>query len=179
MVKGDEHALRLVKSTGAGTLGGATAPPLTDGGRPARRASRLVPVKGGQYPHGGVRQSALSLGPRWSAFTTPWRLTQYPTVTNIPQAAERNACLGSRQQPAGAAAGSAATSPQLWEEQDQHRAEQAAQVAQPGAPSGRHVCRTAGRLYHHPYGVCAWTLCANCKWVGHTQRECTRDLISE
>ena len=38
IVKGDEVALRLVKPTGAGSLGGATAQALMDGGRSARRA---------------------------------------------------------------------------------------------------------------------------------------------
>ena len=47
--RGDEDALRLVKPTGAGSLGGATAPPLLDGGRPVRRACfcprRELPLK--------------------------------------------------------------------------------------------------------------------------------------
>ena len=40
IIKGDEDALRLVKPTGAGSLGGTIAPPLLDGGRPAWRAPR-------------------------------------------------------------------------------------------------------------------------------------------
>ena len=52
----------------------------------------------------------------------------------------RNERPGSRQQPAGAAAGSTTTSLQLCERQDLHRAEQAVQVARPDGPPGRHVC---------------------------------------
>ena len=41
IIKVDEDALRLVKLTGAGSLGGATAQPLLDGGHPARGAPRF------------------------------------------------------------------------------------------------------------------------------------------
>ena len=56
IVKGDKDALRLVKPTGTGSLGGATGQQFTDGGRPARRAPRFASSgKGGQYPQGGAR----------------------------------------------------------------------------------------------------------------------------
>ena len=42
IVKGDKDALRLVKSTAMGPLGGAIGPPSTDRDRPARRVSRLA-----------------------------------------------------------------------------------------------------------------------------------------
>ena len=75
--------LRLVKPTRIDSPGGATAAPSTGGGRPARRASRFASlVKGGHCPRGP---------------TTPGRPTVYPSVTNIPQAAARNARSGSRQ----------------------------------------------------------------------------------
>ena len=38
----DEDVLRLVKPTGTGSLGGATAPPLLEWERPARRAPRFA-----------------------------------------------------------------------------------------------------------------------------------------
>ena len=52
MVKGDEDVLRLVKPTGAGSLGGATGQSLMDGGRRAPRFASSG--KGGQYPQGGA-----------------------------------------------------------------------------------------------------------------------------
>ena len=183
IIEGYKDALRLVKPTGTGLLEDTTAPPSMDGGRPARRAPRLAsPGKVGQYPQDGVRQHSPNLGPRGPAFTTPWRPTVYLPVTNIFQAAARNACPGSRQQQSGAAAGSAVTPHQLWERKNQHCAEQAVQVARPDTLPGQYVCfncRTAGRPYHHPYKACAWTVCANFKWVGHTQKEGTRDFVPE
>ena len=63
IVKGDEDALRLVKPTGAGSLGGATGQPFMDGGRPARRAPRFASSgKGGQYPQG--ESAAICPNPR-------------------------------------------------------------------------------------------------------------------
>ena len=109
IMKGDEDALRLVKPTEAGSLGGATGQPFTDGGRPARRAPRFASSgKGGQYPQGGARQSAPTLGPRGQVFATPWGQTVYPPGPNMHQAGARNARPGPRQQHASAAAGSAA-----------------------------------------------------------------------
>ena len=183
IVKGDEDALRLVKPTGTGSLGGATGQPFTDGGRQARRVQRFASSgKGGQYPQGGARQSASTLGPRGQASVTPWGQFAYTPGPNTQQAGARNARPGPRQQHASAAAGSAAPPHQLRERQEQHLAEQAAQAARPDAPLGRHICfncRTAGRPHNHPYKACAWTVCAYYKWVGHTQRECIRDFVPE
>ena len=174
IVKGDEGALRLVEPTGTGSLGGATGQPFTDGGRQARRAQRFASSgKGGQYPQERARQSAPTLGPRGQASATPWEQFSYTPGLNTQQAGARNARPGPRQQHASAAAGSAAPP---------HLAEQAAQAARPDAPPGRHICfncRTAGRPHNHPYKACAWTVCAHCKWVGHTQRECIRDFVPE
>ena len=154
-----------------------------DGGRPARGTPRIAsPVKGSQYPQGGARQSSPILGSRGPAFVTPWRPIVYPPGSNMPQTAARNTCPGLRHQQAGSAAGSTATPHQLREWQDQYRAERAAQVARPDGPPGWHVyfnrC-TAGQPHNHPYKTCAWTVCANFKWVGHTQRECIRDFVPE
>ena len=183
IIKGDEDTLRLVKPTGPGSLGGATASPQMNGGHPTRRAPRFAsPVKGSQYPQGGARQISLTLVSRGSTFATLWKPTVCPPGSNIPQAAARNACLGPRHQHTGSAAGNAVTSHQLREGQDQHHTEQAAQVARLDAPPGRHVCftyRTAGRPHNHPYKAGAWTVCENCKWVRHTQRECIRDFVPE
>ena len=56
VIKRGEDALLLVKSNEAGLLGGATAPPIIDGGRPARITLRFAsPVREGQYPQGGAR----------------------------------------------------------------------------------------------------------------------------
>ena len=183
IVKGDEDALRLVKPTGTGSLGGATGQPFTNGGRQARRAQRFASSgKGGQYPQGGARQFAPTLGPRGQASVTPWGQFAYTPGPNTQQAGARNARPGPRQQHASAAAGSAAPPHLLRERQEQHLAEQAAQAARPDAPPGRHICfncRTAGRPHNHPHKACAWTVCAHCKWVGHTQRECIRDFVPE
>ena len=155
IVKGDEYALQLVKTTGTGSLRRAAAPPSTNGRRPACRAPRIAsPLKEGQCPQGRARQLASTLGPRWSTFATPWRPTVYPPATNIPQAAARTGRPCSRQQPTGAASGSTPTSQQLWEGKDQHREEQAVQVSLPDAPPGRHGCcnyHTVCRPYHHLY----------------------------
>ena len=154
-----------------------------DGGRLARRAPRLASSgKGGQFPQEGARQSAPTLGPRGQAFAMPWGQTVYPPGPNMPQAGARNARPGPRQQHASVAAGSSAPPLQLRERQKQHLAEQAAQAVQPDAPPGRHICfncRTAGRPHNHLYKACAWTVCAHCKWVGRTQRECIRDFVPE
>ena len=75
-----------------------------------------------------------------------------------------------RQQQIGNVTGNAATSPQLRERYNHHRAEQAVPVARPDAPHGCYICFkycTTGRPYHHPYKACAWTGDANYKWVGH------------
>ena len=145
-----------MKPIGTGSHGGAIPPPSTDGRRPARRASWFVsPVMGAQCPRGP---------------TTPGRPKVYPLVTNISQAAVRNWCSGSRKKQVCNATGSAASSPQLRERHDHHHTEQAAQVARSDALHGGYMsfnCRTAGRPYHHPYKACAWTVDANCKWVGH------------
>ena len=94
IIKGDEDALRLVKPTENGSLGGTTAPPSMDGGHLARKAPRFAsPVKGSQYPQGGARQSTPTLGPRGPAFATPWRPTVYPPGSDILQVAMRNARL--------------------------------------------------------------------------------------
>ena len=185
ITKGDEDALRLIKPTGSAQFGGANAPPPRDGGRHARRAPRFEPPgKGGLYSQMGARHYAPPpLGQRGPTGTTPWwSPTATPPSTNFQQAAGRNMRPGARQQHFGAAAGSAATPHQLRERQNQHDAEQAAQMSRPDAPQSRHVCfdcRSAGRPCHHPYKACAWTICANCKWVGHTQRECIRDFVPE
>ena len=159
IVKGDEDAFRLEKTTGAGSFGGATGQPLIDEGRPARRGPRFVSSgKRGQYPQGGARQSAATLGPRRPASTTPWRQVVQPPGPNIPQPGARNARPGPRQQHASSAAGSVATLHQLRERQEQHRTEQAVKAARPDAPPGRHVCfncRTAVRPHNHPYKACA------------------------
>ena len=119
IVKEDEDTMRLVKPTGAGSLGGATGQPFTDGGRPARRAPRFASSgKRGQYPQGGARQSAPTLGPRGQAFASPWGLTIYPPGSNMHQAGARNARPCPRQQHASAAAGSAAPPHQLRERQE-------------------------------------------------------------
>ena len=145
-----------MKPTGTGSHGGTAAPPSTNGKRPARRASRFAPpVMEGQFPRGP---------------TTPGKPTVYPLVTNNPQAAAINARLGSRKQQVCNATGGAASSPQLRERINHHHTEQAVQVARPDAPHGGYMlfnCRTAGRPYHHPYKAYAWTVDANCKWVGH------------
>ena len=99
-----------------------------------------------------------TLRPRGPAFAMPWRPTVYPPGSAIPQAAARNTCPGPRQQHPGFVSGSAATSHQLRERQDKHRAGHAAPVARPDALPGRHVCfscRTAGRPQNHPYKACA------------------------
>ena len=174
VIKRGEDALLLVKSNEAGSLGGATAPPKIDGGRPDRITLRFAsPVREGQYPQGGARQSAPTLGPRGPAFAMSWTPMVYPPGSNIPQATARNARPSPRQHHASSAARSAATPHQLRDRQYQHRAEQTTQVARPDALPGRHVgfkCCTAGRPYNHPYKASAWTVCENCKWMGHTQR---------
>ena len=87
VIKGGEDTLRLVKSTEAGSLGGAIASPIIDGRRPARRTLRFAsPVRGGQHPRGGARQSAPTLGPRGPAFAMSWRPMVYPPGSNILQA---------------------------------------------------------------------------------------------
>ena len=157
--------MRLVKPTRSDSFGGANAPSSRDEGRPARRAPQFAsPGKGGLYSRVGARHYAHTLCPHGPTGTTSWSPTVPPPGTNIPQAAARKAQLSSQQQQVGAAAGSAATPHQLRERLNQHGAEQAAQMARPDAPSGRHVCfhcRTAGRPCHHPYKACAWTECAN------------------
>ena len=55
IVKGDEDALRLVKPTGTGSLGGATGQPFTDGGRQARRAQRFASSGKGGHTRRGER----------------------------------------------------------------------------------------------------------------------------
>ena len=183
ITKGDEGSLRLIKSTGSIQFGGANALPPRDGGRPARRAPWFEPPgKGGLYSQMGARHYAPSLGQRGPTGTTPWSPTVTQPSTNFQQAAGRNMRPRSRQQHFGAVAGSAATPHQLRERRNQHDAEQAAQMSRPDASQGRHVCfdcRSAGRPCHHLYKACAWTIYANCKWVGHTQRECTRDFVPE
>ena len=85
-----------------------------------------------------------------------------------------------RQQHAGSAAGSEATPQQLRERQDQHRADQAAQVARPDAPPGQLVhfnCCKAGRSCNYPHKACIWTVCGKCKWVGPSQRDFMRHLV--
>ena len=113
IVKGDEDALRLVKPTKTGSLGGATGQPFTG---PARRAPRFASSgRGGQYPQGGACQSSPTLGPREQASSTPWGQFAYPPGPNMQQAGARNARPGPRQQHASAAAGSAAPPHQLRE----------------------------------------------------------------
>ena len=47
VIKGGDDSLRLVKATEAGSLGGATAPPIIDGGHPARGTLWIAsPVRG-------------------------------------------------------------------------------------------------------------------------------------
>ena len=141
IIKGDEDALRLVKSTGSDPFGGANASTSRDGGCPACRAPRFEsPEKGGLYSQVGTRHYAFTLGPRGQTGTAPWSPMVPPPGTNIPQAATRNTRLGSRQQQFGTAAGSAATPHQLRERLIQHGAEQAAQMARPDAPPGWHLC---------------------------------------
>ena len=73
IVKGDEDALRLVKPTGASSLGGATGQPFMDGGCPARRAPRFASSgKGGQYPQGESAAICSHPRPRGQAFAMPW-----------------------------------------------------------------------------------------------------------
>ena len=68
IIKGDKDTLRLVKPTGSGSLGGTTALPSPDAGRPARRASCSLPR--------GREINTFS-----AIFTTPWRPTVHPPVT--------------------------------------------------------------------------------------------------
>ena len=137
IVQGDEDALRLVKPTGAGSLGGATGQPFMDGGRLAPRASRFASSgKGEQYSQGGERQSASTLGPRGQAFAMPWGQTVYPPGLNMPQVGARNARPGPRQQHASAAAGSVAPPHQWRERQEQHLAEQAGAGGATRRPTG-------------------------------------------
>ena len=118
-VKGDVDVLRLVKPTWAGSFRGATAPPSTARGHPARRASRFAyPVNGGQYPQGKRGNLLPPLSPRGQAFVTTGRSTVYTLFTNMPQATARNARSDLRQQQVGTAAGSATISHQLRERQD-------------------------------------------------------------
>ena len=70
IIKGDEGALRLLKPTGAGSLGGATVQLLLDGGRPARRAPRFASPGGWWW---AVRAYARDWFPsalqfRWCAY---------------------------------------------------------------------------------------------------------------
>ena len=146
IIKGDVDALGLVKPTGSDPFRGANASTSRDGERPARRAPRLEsPVKGDLYSQVGACHYAPTLGTRGPTSTTPWSPTVTPPGTKTPQAAVRNARLGSRQQQFDAAAGSAATPHQLRKRLNQHGEEQAAQMARPDALQGRHVFLTAVR----------------------------------
>ena len=117
ITKGDEDALRLIKPTGSVQFGGANAPPSRDGGRSARRAPQFEPPGiGGLYSQVGARHCAPTLVQRGPTGTTLWGPAVTPPSTNF-------------QQHFGAAAGSAATPHQLRERQNQHDAEQAAQMS--------------------------------------------------